>query len=65
MANFIKGENFNGKLPVSFPYSSFALPCNYNQYGYWHFKNGYIDVPASSPYSFGFVFCTVNTFIKI
>lgn len=46
-------ENFTGKLPVSFPYDSAATPCYYNQYDYWH-GGKYIDVPAGSPYPFGF-----------
>lgn len=55
VAKLIKGEeNFSGKLPISFPYSSSALPCYYNQYDYWHFNQKYIDVPAGSPYPFGF-----------
>ncbi len=55
LAKLIKGEeNFTGKLPISFPYSSAALPCYYNQYDYWHFTQKYVDVPAGSPYPFGF-----------
>ena len=54
MAKLIKGEeNFSGKLPISFPYDSSATPCYYNQYDYWH-GGKYIDVPAGSPYPFGF-----------
>ena len=54
VARLLKGEeNFTGKLPISFPYSSAALPCYYNQYDYWH-ANRYIDVPNGSPYPFGF-----------
>ena len=54
VANLIKGiENFSGKLPISFPYHSATAPCYYNQYGYWH-GGKYIDVPAGSPYPFGF-----------
>ena len=55
IAKLIKGEeNFSGKLPISFPYSSAALPCYYNQYDYWHYEQKYVDVPAGSPYPFGF-----------
>lgn len=55
IARLIRGEaNFSGKLPISFPYSSSALPCYYNQYDYWHFGQKYIDVPKGSPYPFGF-----------
>lgn len=55
LAKLIKGEeNFTGKLPISFPYSSAALPCYYNQYDYWHYAKKYMDVPAGSPYPFGF-----------
>ena len=55
LAKLIKGEeNFTGKLPISFPYTSAALPCYYNQYDYWHFNQKYMDVPAGSPYPFGF-----------
>ena len=55
LAKLIKGEeNFTGKLPISFPYSSAAVPCYYNQYDYWHFNQKYVDVPAGSPYPFGF-----------
>lgn len=54
VANLIKGkENFSGKLPISFPSDSAATPCFYNQYDYWH-GGRYIDVPAGSPYPFGF-----------
>lgn len=54
VAKLIKGEeNFSGKLPISFPYDSSATPCYYNQYDYWH-GGKYIDVPAGSPYPFGF-----------
>ena len=55
IAKLIKGEeNFSGKLPISFPYSSASLPCYYNQYDYWHFNQKYVDVPKGSPYPFGF-----------
>ena len=55
IAKLIKGEeNFSGKLPISFPYSSAALPCYYNQYDYWHFHQKYMDLPSGSPYPFGF-----------
>ena len=55
IAKLLKGEeNFTGKLPISFPYSSAALPCYYNQYGYWHYAQKYMDVPKGSPYPFGF-----------
>ncbi len=54
VANLIRGkENFSGKLPISFPYSSAALPCYYNQYDYWH-GSKYVDVPKGSLYPFGF-----------
>jgi len=54
VAKLIKGEeNFSGKLPISFPYNSSSGPVYYNQYDYWH-GNKYIDVPAGSPYPFGF-----------
>lgn len=54
VAKLVRGEeNFSGKLPISFAYSSSAIPCYYNQYEYWH-GNKYIDVPAGSPYPFGF-----------
>lgn len=54
VAKLIKGEeNFSGKLPISFPNDSAATPCYYNQYDYWH-GGQYIDVPAGSPYPFGF-----------
>ncbi len=54
IARLIKGEeNFSGKLPISFPYDSATTPCYYNQYAYWH-GGKYIDVPAGSPYPFGF-----------
>lgn len=46
-------ENFSGRLPISFPYDGAATPCYYNQYDYWH-GGKYIDVPAGSPYPFGF-----------
>ena len=46
-------ENFSGKLPISFPYDSAALPCYYDQYDYWH-GGKYIDVPAGSLYPFGY-----------
>lgn len=46
-------ENFSGKLPISFPYDSAALPCYYDQYEYWH-GGKYIDVPAGSLYPFGY-----------
>ncbi|MGN0805290.1 MAG: glycoside hydrolase family 3 N-terminal domain-containing protein [Candidatus Coproplasma sp.] len=55
IANLMKGnENFSGKLPISFPYDSSATPCYYNQYDYWHYYRKYIDVPAGSPYPFGY-----------
>ena len=54
VAKLIRGEeNFSGKLPISFPYDSAATPCYYNQYDYWH-GGKYIDVPAGSPYPFGY-----------
>ena len=54
VVKLIRGEeNFSGKLPISFPYDSSATPCYYNQYDYWH-SGKYIDVPAGSPYPFGF-----------
>ncbi len=46
-------ENFSGKLPISFPYDSAALPCYYDQYEYWH-GGKYIDVPAGCLYPFGY-----------
>ena len=46
-------ENFSGKLPISFPYNSAALPCYHDQYEYWH-GGKYIDVPAGSLYPFGY-----------
>lgn len=46
-------EEFVGRLPISMPYDSAALPCYYNQYDYWHGAK-YIDVPAGSLYSFGY-----------
>lgn len=46
-------ENFSGKLPISFPYDSSALPCYHDQFGYWH-GGKYIDVPAGSLYPFGY-----------
>ena len=55
IANLMKGnENFSGKLPISFPYDSSVTPCYYNQYDYWHYYRKYIDVPAGSPYPFGY-----------
>lgn len=55
VARLIKGEeNFSGKLPISFPYESATMPCYYNQYTYWHGGGKYYDVPAGSPYPFGF-----------
>ena len=54
VAKLIKGEeNFSGKLPISFPYDSAAMPCYYNQYSYWH-GGKYIDVEQGCPYPFGF-----------
>ena len=54
VAKLLRGiENFSGKLPISFPYHSAALPCYYNQYEYWHGKK-YIDVPVGGLYPFGF-----------
>ena len=54
VARLLRGqENFCGKLPISFPYDSAAVPCYYNQYDYWH-GGKYIDVPSGSPYPFGF-----------
>ena len=46
-------ENFSGKLPVSFPYDSAALPCYHDQYDYWH-GGKYMDVPAGCLYPFGY-----------
>lgn len=54
VAKLMKGdENFSGKLPISFPTHSGALPCYYNQYDYWH-GGKYVDASANSPYPFGF-----------
>ena len=54
LAKLMRGEeNFSGKLPISFPYDSAAMPCYYNQYDYWHVGK-YVDVPKGSPYPFGF-----------
>lgn len=46
-------ENFSGKLPISFPFDSAALPCYHDQYEYWH-GGKYIDVPAGALYPFGY-----------
>lgn len=46
-------QEFVGRLPISFPYDSAALPCYYNQYDYWHGAK-YVDVPQGSLYSFGY-----------
>lgn len=46
-------ENFSGKLPVSFPYDSAALPCYHDQYDHWH-GGKYIDIPAGCLYPFGY-----------
>ena len=46
-------ENFSGKLSISFPYDSAALPCYYDQYDYWH-GGKYIDVPQGALYPFGY-----------
>ena len=40
-------ENFSGKLPISFPYSTGTLPCYYNQYDYWH-DGRYMDAPSTN-----------------
>lgn len=45
-------ENFSGKLPISFPYSTGTLPCYYNQYDYWH-DGRYMDAPSTNLYYFG------------
>lgn len=46
-------ENFSGKLSVSFPYDSAALPCYHDQYDYWH-GGKYMDIPAGCLYPFGY-----------
>lgn len=46
-------ENFSGKLPISFPYSTGTLPCYYNQYDYWHHEGRYMDAPTTTLYYFG------------
>ena len=54
LAKLLSGEeNFSGKLPISFPRDSAALPCYYNQYQYWH-GGKYIDSRSDSLYPFGF-----------
>lgn len=53
-AKLLRGEeNFSGKLPISFAYAAGSGPNYYNQYEGWH-GGKYADVPAGSPYPFGF-----------
>ncbi len=43
----------SGRLSISFPYSSCALPCYYNQYSGWH-GGKYMDMPEGNAYVFGY-----------
>jgi beta-glucosidase len=54
VAQLIRGDFCpSGRLSISFPYSSCALPCYYNQYSGWH-GGKYMDMPAGNAYVFGY-----------
>ncbi len=54
VAELIRGDfSPSGRLSISFPYSSCALPCYYNQYSGWH-GGKYMDMPEGNAYVFGY-----------
>ncbi len=54
VAQLLRGDFCpSGRLSISFPYSSCALPCYYNQYSGWH-GGKYMDMPVGNAYVFGY-----------